>query len=183
MNRKWRFLRATLWIAVFVAVVAIGAVGFRGLHHEGAMMSGHAAQLQAAQQLPQQSFGKHIENSHFQAPAEYRLGHGERHGFHGGGLAALLVSLLMVAAGWKLWKHAGRTGRWIGGLLIALALLPLVIPAAVIYLLWRILRRPAHTEAAVAYAFDYTPTPLSPVDSLDEWEAKTRRELKNKEEQ
>ncbi|PWK14980.1 hypothetical protein [Tumebacillus permanentifrigoris] len=177
MNRKWRYLRNLLWLAVFVAVVAVGAVGFRGFHHENAMK----AHGQQQQQL--QGFAKSNENAHFQGQAEIRDGHGarEHRGFDGGGLVALLGSLVLVIAGWKLWKHAGRKGRWIGGLLIALALLPLVVPALLIYLIYRILRRPTRI-AEPMYVATTESYPSTAVDTLDAWEAKTRRELKNKEE-
>ena len=190
MNRMWRFLRTALWLAVVIAVVAIGAVGIRGFGHEEATKA-HGQQQQFAERgqgdkygtwQQQQGFGQGNENSHFAGQTSNRDGHGERghRGFEGGGLISLLGSLVLLVAGWALWKRAGRTGRWIGGLLIAVVLLPLVIPAAVLYLIWRVLRRPARSSEPL-YVATTESHPSSAVDALDVWEAKTRRELKNKE--
>ena len=104
----------------------------------------------------------------------------------------LIADLLLIVAGWMIWKRAGRGVRWIGGAMIAFALLPLfamalsvalslALPILVICLLWRIFRRPA-APAMPDVVAEQTYT-ASTIDYLDQWEAKTRQNLNNNKEE
>ena len=205
MKRIWKFLRNTLWIAVIAALVAGLVVGglraynpmmdkYRALESRYSQPFGTSAPVnqyvEQRQPQPQQGHGKLI----MAQPA--KGGHAVvhyfgRHDKHHFGFGPLAVSLLLLLAGWVLRKKGGRKGRFIGTALIIIALLHLlfmslvvIIPAVVIYLIWRAIRRRSEqqweteTLASVLTETKYT---VNKVDALDEWEAKTRRELNNAE--
>lgn len=217
MNRTWKFLRAFLWIAAIVAVIGVSVQAFRPFMNEHRTASAGYAQQAKPHGDKQAGYdargndtvtiviGERGQQTNFaggrfdqpkaaHAKGAYPAAYEHRGSFHGK-LFGLFGSLLLLIAGVLLWKRAGRKGRVIGGILIALAALPLLmmalsllIPIALIYIIWRLIRRKSSCrykrefEEATDFTATHTYTATQP-DFLDEWEAKTRRQLNNKEEE
>ncbi|MGB8954922.1 MAG: hypothetical protein WCC10_06075 [Tumebacillaceae bacterium] len=131
------------------------------------------------------SFGQWNDNYNYNYYGGQRGWRGHN-GFFGT-LFAFVGHLLLLVAGWALWKRGGRVVRWIGGLMIVLAVWPLVqiaLLVGLIYWIWRVIRKKKESveDFEIAMPLD-NPFPTSQHDSLDQWEAKTRRELNNKKEE
>ncbi|KEO84166.1 hypothetical protein [Tumebacillus flagellatus] len=190
MNRTSKFWRATLWLGAAALVLAVAGMLTFG-HAHGNWKYGANERGYAQHQQVQQTYGDRNHN-HFQPRNEMRQGdfRNEQRGhreFGAAKIAALIGDLLLLFIGVQLWKRAGRTGKVIGGWVIFITLLPLlmmalflIIPAAVLYLLWRFYRR---RRSVATYQSEFVAEQTytsSAVDSLDAWEAKTRRELNQK---
>ncbi len=208
MKRTWKFLRATLWMGVIAALVVVmfkashpmmdkyhemagkwqtqAFAGFNTAHAQGDMRGLEQGRGMAKGDL-QQLQRKAGPDRHYMEQGN-KFADGIHHGKpgHRGFDGVWIVGLLLLVAGALLWKRGGRA-RLIGGLLIAAALLPLllkalvvIVPAMVIYFIWRSIRRRSKPNYAASVVADEEYTAQT-VDFLDEWETKTRLQLKNKE--
>jgi hypothetical protein len=99
-----------------------------------------------------------------------------------GSFMAVILQLLLIAAGFLLWKTAQSGGlkKWTGILLAALGLFlllpkPVFIPVALIglYMIYKI----SSNEETAAFSYDWTSSGIQGNrDFLDEWEKKTKME-------
>ncbi|WCK55711.1 hypothetical protein PP175_07145 [Aneurinibacillus sp. Ricciae_BoGa-3] len=114
-------------------------------------------------------------------------------GIHVGWIARVILSGLVIAGGWKLYRLGGNFRKLIGAGLMLLGLLSLMgllhvllaIAAAIflVYAGWKLIRRNRRTSAGVSFADGgQTTKSLRGIvkDDLDKWEARLRKAMEKK---
>jgi uncharacterized membrane protein len=198
-------MKKVVWTILSLVVVAALVIGgLREFHsfmynHERGAFAQYSQHFQGQDRgfyQGQEQFGFAERNSQpfaFAVRGDNRGGHYgvHRHEWFGGTIFGVIGHVLMIAAGWALWKRGGRRSRWIGGVLIALGVVPLLvmaaaiaIPVGLVYWIWRAIRKKQQSDEDFEIAMPVEkPFTASKNDLLDEWEAKTRRQLNDKKEE